>query len=85
MIFGEPAVGLLPKTTRSQPVGDWSRVTEIAQLFAEGRCSQAILGFLTTTGRRKYGSPQVVEDEEAAASEHLTALGKEEDQLRRMV
>ena len=43
--------------------------TKIAELFADERCSQALLDFVATTDVGRTTGPPVVEDVEAAASE----------------
>ena len=43
--------------------------TKIAELFADERCSQAILDFLATTGVGRKAGPPVAEEGEGGASE----------------
>ena len=43
--------------------------TKTAELFANERCSQALLDFFATTDARRTAGPPVAEDAEVAASE----------------
>jgi len=50
--------------TRRLPGPAWRRgLTKIAELFADQRCSQAILDFLATTDIGRMAGPLVVEEE----------------------
>ena len=56
--------------------------TKIAELFADERCSQAILGFLATTDVGRTSGPPVAEEGEGRASELSEWEGRErEEQL----
>ena len=66
--------------------------TEIAELFADERCSQTILDFLATADVGRTAGPPVAEEEQGAASEasewedrereeQLALLRKEEERL----
>jgi len=57
-------------TTRKLPGPTRGRAhTNIAELLADERCSQAVIQFLATTDVGKTAGPPVAEDNEDAASE----------------
>ena len=58
------------ETTRKLPGPTRTRAhTNIAELLADERCSQAVLDFLATTDVSRTSGPPVAEDNEHAASE----------------
>jgi len=57
--------------------------TQIAELLADERCSQAVLGFLATTDVGRTSGPTVAADEDGAASEASEWDAREQADRRR--
>jgi len=77
-----PAATVLEETKKLLgPTRERDR-TKIAELFADERCSQAILDFLATTDVGRTAGPQVAEEGEVGASEASEWADRErEEQL----
>jgi len=78
-VAAEGSLGYRPKETRKHPGPVRTRDrTKMAELFADERCSKAILDFLATTDVGKMAGPPVAAAGEEAGSEiSLPSVGEQ--------